>query len=242
MLRSRAVRRVGRVVLPIVVVSVAAALFVAKVAAHTGARADAADDQFVVGTIQYPDGEHGTSFAFHVPASKPDILTYGLAKRFVLRGPKGWNKGHALVAKCVQIPAESLDTCDNWTDIAPVAGDYTATGAGGATWTATINLTPVTPPQYVAARASSAGVNVVWRRGTETGAYYLEVDDTHRHALAERIVPGGVRKHLFSSVQVKPGEHFWVYVDAYPTNITKDIALSTDWAISGTSSYVTAPK
>ncbi len=241
MARGR-VRSAARVILSLAAVATVAVSFAASSGAHGDGRKDFTEDQFVVGTIQYPDGAHGTSFAFHVPASKPDILTYGLAVRFVLRGPKGWNKGHALVTKCIQVPAESLDTCDSWADIPPVAGVYTATGAGGSSWTATINLTPVTPPEVVTARATSAGVALTWRRGTYTGAYYIEVDDGHGRALGERVVPGGVRKHLFSSVQVKPGAHFWLYVDAYPTNITKNISLLPNWAISGASYYVTAPK
>jgi hypothetical protein len=225
----------------VVFAAVLAAICAATVAARTGVGSDAAEDQFVVGAIQYPDGEHGTSFAFHVPASKPDILTYGLAVRFVLHGPKGWNKGHALSTKCLQIAPESLDTCDSWVNVAPVAGVYTATGAGGATWTATIDLTPVTPPQSVSARQSAAGVSVSWRRGTETGAYYIEVDDARNRALGDALVPGGARKHIFAKLKLKAGAHYWASVYAYPTNITKDVKLSTRWSISGTSYYLTAP-
>jgi hypothetical protein len=238
---SRERRPLRRFALPVALIAVLAATYAATVGARTAVRGDAAEDQFVVGSVQFPDGEHGTSFAFHVPASTPDILTYGLARRFVLRGPKGWNKGHALVTKCIQIAPESLNTCDSWAVIAPVAGDYTATGAGGASWTATINLTPVTPPQSVSARATAASVSATWRRGTETGAYYLELDDSHNRALTEALVPGGARKHVFAGLKLKSGAHYWVIVYAYPTNITKDIRLSPVWAISGTSYYLTAP-
>lgn len=231
-------RRLGRL---LVLAAVLAGVCAAVVAARTTVRSDTSEDQFVVGAVQFPDGTHGTSFAFHVPASKPDILTYGLAVRFILHGPKGWNHGRALVTKCLQIAPESLNTCDNWVSAPPVAGDYTATGAGGATWTATIDLTPVTPPQSVTARPTAAGVSVFWRRGTATGAYYVEVDDAHNRVLGEALVTGGARKHLFAGLKLKTGAHYWVIVYAYPTNVTRDIKLSTKWAISGTSYYLTAP-
>jgi hypothetical protein len=237
---SREHRQLRRFTLPVALVAVLAATYAATVAAGTGVRSDAAEDQFVVGTIRFPPGERGTSFAFHVPASKPDILTYGLAVRFILHGPKGWNKGHALATKCFQVAPESLDTCDSWVRARPIAGDYTATGAHGATWTATIDLTPVTPPQSVSARPTSAGASVSWRRGTETGAYYIEVYDAHTR-IREALVPGGARKHVFAGLKLKPGAEYWFYVTAYPTNITKDIKLATAWSVSTSGYYLRAP-
>jgi hypothetical protein len=213
----------------------------AGVAAGPAAHAEASDDQFVVGTILYPDGSHGTSFAFHVPGAKADILTYGLTKRVVLRGPAGWNHGHALVTKCVQIGTEYFDTCDNWANVKPVAGQYTATGAGGASWTATIDTTSVVPPQAVTARVVTTGLSVSWRRGTSTGAYYVDLEDVHGRVLVDALVPGGARKHVFAQPKLTKGAHYWVTVDAYPTNVIKNIPLSTHWAISGTDFYLTAP-
>ena len=194
--------------------------------------------QLVVGTIRYSDGTAGTSYAVRA-SSADDLVSLGLKGMDVtLTGPPGWNGGNALTTNCAQDSKEATTLCDNWGDVAPVAGSYTLTASGGS-WSAQMANTSTAAPPAITGAGYFNSQEAVWWSTSATGSAYVSIYDSTNNDVAWGLVSATSGEGI-GSVTLSPG-NYGANVVIYPSNMMADQPLNSVYNLSVASRSFVVP-